>query len=506
LSSKTSEILAEVLRDCVHTRPADLFGHVAQALQERSGLDPLEFEKHFEECRQKPRTYTLEDRVPVGQDPYNWVPMRYNDDTISLSLKRRAAELTSEILAAFAIEDMKAFLDRMVVAFPELMYIRASPSELVGNFGATGPEELAALQALRAVYLACSGCPEVPFDDESVEMDFRCEALVRQARAVFLQPAKDEAVLEALVVLMMLRALGANENFRRRCGGGVERSPEEAALHAIDNQESVLPSFHRLSSEQKTKIRASLQVFFPLGMLITTEAMPAHFSKAKDHLVPCPGAMDLFSCALVVDYMVSCRAGLMKDEAVDYVKIGLQSLASLDKYSAPRAYEMFLKKRGERHGWRVVRDDNLLKAIVRCCCLAGLEDTDAWNDMLSSVEKLPDRQREVLQTEMARKDGCAESPAYILVGGGQFMRAACSSLAVGAMPALLLLARILEDAARHFDHALLAHQHMVHIDLRSLAKRVTGYTPGGAAFEDLPFTLQESGVGFAVVRLAGDAP
>lgn len=503
LSTKTSENVAEVLRDAIHKKPKDLLGFVAQALQDKSGLDPTEFERFFEECQRKPRTYVLEDRCPAGQDPLTWVPMRFNDDTILLTLKLRASELTSEILSALPLSDMKGFLDRVCVAFPEFMYVRKSPSEPIDDFGACAPEELAAFQALRALYIGCSRSPDVTLDDESIELSFLCEALAREAKEHLLKPLHDEALLEATIVFIMLRALGSNATFRGRYGGG-KPGAEEAALHALENEAAALPSYHRLSEHQKSLIAASLRVFFPAQQLTSAEAAPCQFLRAKDNLVPLEGAMDFYNCTVVVDHMVHCRSFLIRDEAVDAVKLGTHCLASVDKFNAQRAYELYLKKRAEKHSWRIVRDDLQLKAIVRICCLAQLEDSESWNQTLALVEALPEHEKEVLKAELARKDGVSDSPAYILVGASKFMEAAHLNKALGLRPAMLLLARILEDAARHFDHVVNMNQRMVEITFSTLGKRAREYAPGGVPFEDTPFTLVETGPVSATLRMAGD--
>jgi len=486
----------------VHKKPKDLFEYVAQALQDQSGLDPAEFEAYFEECRRKPRTYVLEDRCPAGQDPLTWVPMRFNDDTILLTLQQRAAELTSEILSALPIEDTKGFLDRATVAFPELMYVRDQPSETVSSQRTYHSVELFAFQSLRAVYLACTGCEGAALDDEAVEFSFQCDGLAKEARAQVRQGVRDEATLETLIVLLILRALGSRETFQKAYGGGHAQA-EKAALHAIEHDAGAIPSFSRLTAQQKTLVTSCLEAFFPLHMLVAAEAVPGHFLQVKESLVPEEGGLSLFSCAMLVDNLVHMRSSLMTDEYVDLARLGAQSLIAVEKYSAPRSYELYLKKRAERHAWRIVRDDLFMKAIVRICCLSGREDTDFWNQMLNVCEELPDHEKEVLKVELARKDGCAESPVYVLLGAGKFLEAASGDDATAGMPsALVLLARVMEDASRHFHRALGHNQRMVNIDITGLAKRAKEQG-GGVPFEDTPFTLKESGPCAVVVELAG---
>lgn len=506
LHQQSSDALAQVLRDVVHKKPKDLFEYVAQALQDQSAIDPADFESYFEECKRKPRTYTLEDRCPAGQDPLTWVPMRFNDDTILLTLRNRASELTSEILAALPIDDTKGFLDRACVAFPELMYVREQPSETVASQRSFNPVELHVFQTLRAVYLACTGCEGASMDDESVEFGFLCEALVKDTRAQLQQAVPDEATLEALIVFLILRALGSRENFQRGYGGG-HTVPEKAALHAIRHEVVALPSFSRLAPQQRALVESTLEAFFPLHMVVTSEAVPGHFLQVKETLSNEDGGLNFYMSALAVDHLVYMRCSMLSNESVDLARIGAQSLLAVEKYSAPRAYELLLKKRAERHSWRIVRDDLFMKAIVRVCCFSGREDTDFWNQVLNSCEELPDQAKEVLKVELARKDGCVESPVYILLGAGRYMEAAASDdvFSVGVPAALILLTRILEDASRHFHRALSINQRMVHIDLHALAKRAQEHRGGGVPFEDIPFTLKQVEPCSVIVELAGGA-
>jgi len=493
-----------VLKDAVHSKPKDLLEHVAQALQDRSGMDPVDFEHFFEECKRKPRTYVLEDRCPVGQDPFSWVPMRYNDDTILRTLQLRGSELITEILAALPITDTKGFLNKVCVAYPELSYVREKPSELVEQQMSFAPSELAAFQAMRAVYLGCSGVSAPECEDEFIEFGFLCEALVQDAREKILKPEVTETMMDTLFVFLILRVLGAHEGFRKRYGGdNVE--PEAVILHAIENEVSVLPSFARLQPDQKALITAALQVYFPLDMLITAEVVPTHFLKAKELLTPLEGGMMFYICAVVLDHVFRCRTRLVPSEAVDLARLGCECLTDVSKHSAPRCYELFIKKRGERHSWRVVREDLSLKAIVRMCCFAGCEDTDAWSLMLSTVDALPDHEKEVLKTELARKDGFFESPVYVLEGAGKFMEAATTNNNLTAKPALLLLARILEDAARSFDRLATLNQRTVSLNLDQLAPLARDWSPSGAKFEDTHFEFESLGTSTVLVKLSGAA-
>mmetsp|Transcript_16269 Transcript_16269/g.48408 ORF Transcript_16269/g.48408 Transcript_16269/m.48408 type:complete len:510 (-) Transcript_16269:42-1571(-) len=503
LSAETSANVAEVLRAAAHSKPKDLFAFVAKALQDKSGLNPAEFERYFEECQRRPRTFMLEDRCPAGQDPLAWVPMRYSDDTIRAALKSRSAVLTSEILSALPIADMKAMLDGICIAFPEFTYIRSAPSEPITDFGGCAPAELAAFQALRALYLGCSGSPTVSADDESIQMSFMCEALVQEARQAMLQPLLCDTALEACIVLIMLRALGSDEGFQRRYGGG-KTIAEEAALHAIENEAMALPSFLRLGATQQASIRAALAAFVPAEAMVSAEAAPAQYQLAKEALLPTEGAMELCSCAMMLDHMVRCRCRPLRDEEVDAVKLAMRCMASVDKYSAPRAFELYLKKRAEKHAWRLARDDVRVKAVARLCCLAGLQDTESWNGMLSMAEDLPDRATEILETELARKDGCLVCPAYTLLGASRLLEAAVANPALGARPAALLLAKILEEAGRYFGHAPGAIPRAVTIDMQTCAQRARDYASGGPRFDDLPCNLKQTGPNRAALVLPGD--
>lgn len=501
LQNRTSEVLAEVLRNAVHAKPKDLFEYVAQALQEQSGFDPAAFEHLFEECKRKPRTYVLEDRCPAGQDPMAWVPMRFNDDTILSELSDRLQDLTSEIVSALPIDDTKGFLDRVCTAMPELMYVRANPSEPVASQSSFIGAELSVFQSLRGVYLCCSRCEPLSLDDEMVEFSFSCEPLAADSRSQLSNFSIDVGGIETLMVLLMLRALGSHEPFQRRFGGGYPDA-SKAVLHAIEHEVTALPSFFRLDESAKEVIKACLKAWFPLEMLYATEVVPGHFQSAKELLAPLDGGLQFFVCALVVDNLVAMRNAAITNEAVDQMRTSAHCLLNLDKHSPVRVYETMLKKRAEVHSWRIVRDDYLHKAVVRVCCFIGQEDTDHWNHVQNLCEELRPGEKEALRKELGEKDGCSELPAYVLLGAGRFMDSAVSNPDIGLQSAITLLARMLEDLARGFDKMASRSNRMVRVDIGAVSRRAREFTRG-LPFEDLPFRFQETVSGIISVEFAG---
>lgn len=491
LTAESSKALAEVLEDAVHSKPKDLFEFVANSLQERSGKDSEEYEAFFQECKRRPRTYILEDQCPAGKDPLTWVPMRYNDDTILETLQMRAREMLADVLSLEAVEDTEMFLSRATSTFPEIMYLQGSPQELL------------AWQLLRAVYLSCSGCPPETrqqfLDDQNPALAFRCEGLLECVRSQFesaLQEPREET-LEAIVVCGLLLVLGGHAGFVARYGGGCG-SPAEAALHAIEHQAEVLPSFARLMGKYKAMVVATLQGHFPLEMLTSTEAVPAHFMRVKELLGPLEGGLPFFAAAVALEHLVQCRSLIVSDKVVDLVRIGTQCLTSLSKYSAPRSYELMLKKRGERHAWRMGRDDFMMRAIVRVCCLAGREDDESWTEIRSIVEGMSDFDKEALKVHVGRRDGIGEEPVYVLRGAGSLLARAS---AVGKVAEVLrLLCQVLEDCARTFDRVL--NHRTVSVQIESLERALRD---GGASFEGTPFLLEEMGLTQVEVRVPGAA-
>lgn len=492
LSPECSKVLAEAMKDALHSKPKDLFEHVAQKLQDRSGLDPAEFKARFEECKRKPRTYVLEESCPLGQDPIAWVPMRYNDDTILSTLRQRAAELTSDVLHHEPLEDTASFLNSACVAFPELTYLRDSAQELV------------AFQTLRSIYFGCSGCPDVVehgLDDADPALSFRCGALVEFAREQLFEAAsQNNADLDALIVFCILRILGDHGGFTKRYGRALS-TPESAVLHAIENEPQSLPSYQRLAEGHQELIVSVLKIYFPLASLVSSEVAPAHFLQVKEALTQSEGGLAFFLAAIATEHMVKSRNILVTDEAVDLLRVGTENLASVEKYSASRAYELFLKKRAERHAWRLVKDDYMQRAIVRLCCFAGQEDDHAWSEVMKTVDDLPHHEKDVLKTELGRKDGLTWSPVYVPLGGSALLIEASANRQLTLRSAVRLLIRVFEDAARTFDRVL--NQRMVKLRLEGFAMRARTYT-GGGPFEDIPFRFEELGPGLVAVHMAGE--
>jgi len=279
--------------------------------------------------------------------------------------------------------------------------------------------------------------------------------------------------------------------------GGGSGSPAEAALHAIEHQAEVLPSFARLDRKGKTLIVATLQAHFPLDMLTSTEAVPTHFIKVKELLVPLEKGLAFFVAATAVEHLVQCRCSVLADKAVDFVRIGIQCLSSLDKTTAARAYELMLKKRAEKHAWRLVRDDFLIRAIVRLCCLTGREDEAGWAEIKEVVEvMLSDSNKEALKEHLGRRDGSGDMPVYVLRGANLLLSRASATAQVA--PVLRKLCEVLEDLAKSFDRVM--NHRTVSVRFESLERVLRD---GGASFEGTPFVLEEIGPSLVELRVPG---
>jgi hypothetical protein len=496
LTPDCSKAVAEVLRDAVRTRPQDLFEYVAQKLEERSGMDAANFQAQFEEAKRKPRTYVLEEQCPPGQEPLSWVPMRYNDDTILSMLQARASEMSADIISEELIEDTQSFVARARVSFPELMYLRGLPDL-----------ELAAAQTLRALYLGCSGnvnVVELGLDDADPMLAFRCRPLVTSARTLlFEQTKRTQPTVDALIVCSLLLVVGRHPGFQQRYGGG-QRTPELAVIHAIEHEAESLPSFACLGHAQRQLVLAALQAYFPMEMLLSAEVVPAHFGRVKDLLTVRENGMEFFFAVLGIEHMVRCRSTIVSDASVELVALGVQCLKAVEKYSAARGYELYLKKRAAPHSWRLVRDDFIQRAIIRLCCFRGIEEDEAWNDMLTAVDGLGDASEEhkILKTELGQKDGLADVPVYVLQGAGALMVAAGANSDVGLQPAVKVMCRAIDDVTQTFGKVL--NHKVVRIRLESLATKAAQYKAGGGSpFADTPFTLEEVGAGEVAVKIPG---
>lgn len=496
LSPECTHELATALSEACQLKPKDLFEHVAKKLQDRatelSGVGPDDFRSHFEECKRTARTYALEEFCPPEQDPLTWVPMRYNDETIFQILRSSALQIIADILSSEPVPDFGKLVPLAKAALPELAYLRGTA------------EEITALQALRVVYLGLSGACESGLDDSLEDADvmysFRCGPVLHLVRDICAPLRRREELVEALIIVSLFRALGASEVFRDRFGGGAA-SPEMAMRNAIDTEPECLPSYQRLKERSQELVLAALQAWFPIDMLVSAEAVPAHLAKVKDLLLPQDMGVEFFMASLAVDHAVRHRSSTVADESVDLLRLASQTVGNVEKYAAPRAYEIYLKRRAERQSWRLAREDLQQRATIRLCCAMGLEDGEAWSAMGEAFSALSEREREALKVELGRKDGIAEAPAYILDGSDAFLAQAYQNDEIALESAVKLLARILEDASRNFDKSL-KHK-VVRLCLVGLPARARSFRMEGIHFEDLAFTLEETGPGEVHVRVAG---
>jgi len=239
-----------------------------------------------------------------------------------------------------------------------------------------------------------------------------------------------------------------------------------------------------------------------MDMLLNAEVVPSHFGRVKDLLVDREHGIDFFLSVLGVEHMVRCRSTIVKESDVELVVLGAQCLNAVQKYSAVRAYELFLKKRAATHSWRLVRDDFLHRAIIRLCCFRGIEEDEAWSEMLMAVEGLGNFEHDMLKAELGQKDGLAEVPVYVLYGAGALMAAAGANPAVGLQQAVTAMCRSIDDASKSFGKVL--NHKVVKLRLEGLAARAAQYQAGGGSpFADTPFTLEEVGAGEVAVRVPG---
>lgn len=492
LSPECSEAIADCLKTVVSEKPDNLLEFVATRLSQKSGLNPKDFEEHFEECKRKPRTYVLEDQCPLDQDPLAWVPMRYNDDTIFETLRQQSGQLAVDILTENqeCPHDTPAMVNLAKTAFPEIAYMRGSA------------EEKTVLRTLRALYLGTSGYNGVldsSLQDKDPMLSFSGHSMMVWLRSILRQNIQAEDIWEAVFIACMLRILGGHAGFRQKYGGGLE-DPDKAILHAMDNEIESLPSFQRLPEHLQALVEVMLQCAFQFSSVTTTEVVPSQFERVKQDVATQEFGLGFFLSVIALEHVVKCSnmVGDLDDADLDVIRLGAQSLMAIEKHPAPKAYELFLKKRAERVEWRLAKDDFLQRATVRLCCLAGHTDADSWNNMQSIVEGLADAEKDALKNELGRKDGVADIPAYIPVGANKLLEAANRNEEVGMAAAVRIVARILDDTARGFDKTL--KEKTMNLRFDAVAARASQRS--SVPFEDTAFIVEEVD-GELVVRVAG---
>lgn len=494
LSSETSKELARIIQEAVQQKPKNLLEHVAAELQAASGWDTASYEKRFEECKRIPRKYVLEDRCPSGQNPFVWVPMRYSDETILEQLRREARDFSAAVLGCVPVS-REALLNHARVAYPELAYFPE---------GSEGQRR--ADSALLAVYLTLTGAA-VDTARDHPEMDGPLLLWARERLQQGLQ--KSGELLDALVICALLGLLEYSEGFCAAYGeGGVVAS--EAVLRALRRSPGALPSFRRLPSHLQTLAEAVRSTSLPFEDFLAAEAIPAHLASVKENLGPLESGVTFLLCSLAIERVVAAAvAPPGQGSRVELVKLGAQAVAAVEKYSAQKAYELFLKKRAEQVEWRLIRDNALQRAVVRVCCMAGLETKEEWDEVEAAMKHLSETEREVFQREVGQKDGTPGGPAaekgptFVLAGASLYLRRARLNPFAEALfpgPALKVLVRILEEATRSYASS---KERVLRLSLYALASFAEKYTGNGAtSFEDVFFLLEETPAGIAV-RVTG---
>eukprot|EP00933_Yihiella_yeosuensis_P030489 TRINITY_DN2412_c0_g1_i1.p1 TRINITY_DN2412_c0_g1~~TRINITY_DN2412_c0_g1_i1.p1 ORF type:complete len:497 (+),score=83.24 TRINITY_DN2412_c0_g1_i1:132-1622(+) len=490
LSPQCSQAIAEVLKDVVEKRPKDLFGHVISQLEAKSGLDPKQFEAHFLECKARPRTYILEDRCPPHEDPLAWVTMRYSDDTIFLKLTSHAHDLLADVLSSESLGSGRLLFDRACVAYPEIAYLRG-----------TALEQEAA-EIFQALHLCASSCPLAEcLDDEDANLSFASEALIRCAREKLFKPLGNQVEigkkierLEAVAVCLLLRLVGREPKFVAMYGGESE-TPEKAVLHACSRYIEAVPSFARLPAASKMLVEKTLEAYFPCASLISAETSSVSLTPVKEKVVQLECGIPFFLAAICTEYIAQKRTERCGEEVADILKCVIRYVPGVEKHSAHRAYELYLRKRAERHQWRLMRDDFAHRAVIRLCCLTGSEDTELWNEIQDIVQGLTPEQKQILTDEMGTKDGVTATPAYSLNGSGAIMAFATLSRSK-LQPLILLLIKILENC----DDVFHAHS-VLEMSVDLSAAIPLARDGSGTDLEDIKFQIEQKGPQAVVVHI-----
>ncbi|CAE7569806.1 unnamed protein product [Symbiodinium necroappetens] len=188
-------------------------------------------------------------------------------------------------------------------------------------------------------------------------------------------------------------------------------------------------------------------------MILGSEMIPWHMLELKESLVPCQGLLFLLA-ALAVEYAASQRLVQVAPEVADVVRIVSASAPNIEKHSASRAYELYLRRRAECHQWRLVRDDFRHRAVIRLCCMAPRLEASVWEEIKKAVEGLPEAARGRIENELGLKDGVTSMPAFVLEGASQFMTQVGNNPHLDYQSGVHLLARVLEAHLASFkSHA-----------------------------------------------------
>eukprot|EP00439_Symbiodinium_sp_Y106_P065923 s1908_g10.t1 len=378
-----------------------------------------------------------------------------------------------DVLSVEELPTGKELFDRALVAYPELNYLRDSPAEAT------------AAQVVRGLCLCCSGCPtalETSLEDDSNVLTFWCKGLLMGTKTSLLEPlalsqedpsAKIEGI-EGILLFVVLRLLGGHEAFCRYYGLSPE-DPSAAAVAILTHTPEAMPSVKRLPASSRKLLLASLRAYLPFHMILGSEMIPWHMLELKESLVPCQGLLFLLT-ALAVEYTASQRLVQVAPEIADVVRIVSASAPSIEKHSASRAYELYLRRRAECHQWRLVRDDFRHRAVIRLCCMAGTE-TKAWEEIKKGVEGLPEAARGRIENELGLKDGVTSMPAFVLDGASQFMMQVGSNPHLDYQSGVHLLARVLEELAGKYDETAVPQLQVQMSDLAAKAQGHDGSTP-----------------------------
>jgi len=412
------------------------------------------------------------------------------DDALIQGYAQEGATLSHDVLRSGMREP--GFLKRIQTVFPEIQYM---------TVGAESDDVAKAilketLCAMLVVYWTASDQAEAFCRGQVADVRLSENSWQRIHEMMAKGGITEEPVLNTVLVIAVLHALGKLPKFRAQLAPAAE-GHKQVLAHVLDNCPKVLPSFCRLEGKYQRLARECLTRDFYMSQFLCAELVPASITTVKETaMISTKGDQHFLSVFLFC--LFAEMAASMGPQSLDgslYMteakwaefECGWVAMNHVETESEQDIYDRILHTRAHNLGLSFKKSPES-RAVVRLACLCRVTESWQAQKIQAAYDELESDLRQAL-TKYLNMDGLTQKPAYILSESSSFLENCLANGEVGLVPALKILLKVYNAAAKEFYGTSRA---VVTVRLEQLAAFAKDFG-GSVTFQDLPFDLDREG-------------
>lgn len=331
---------------------------------------------------------------------------------------------------------------------------------------------------------------------------------IREMTATSLEsPEVFNAVLTAMAILDVAKLPKFRAQLAPHCS-----SPTQVLADVLENWPQVLPSFVRMPQEAQSLARDCLTSEFIFAEFIWAEIPPASVTKVKTMLTASrkslSGLMDktkylgVFLYCVFVEMSASQSQSLegslyMTEDRWKEFEVGKNAILRLEEDSEQVVYDSILARSAQAAGFTFDGSKRESRALARLACMANITDPEKGRQLEEAFDEMEEDQRVTLSTYLAA-DGINsnQKPAFAFQDGRLFLqKALANEQSVGPHAAILILLKVCQEVYEKYNDK---SKSLLMVKLSRLATFAADFQ-GSVTFQDMPFALELTSDGYALV-------